>query len=73
MAVPALDKFPAIEDNRIPSEVIYGDGNLILNCGRKAVILKVVNIGDRPVQVINALYHNLYSYLPTTLNRTIEH
>lgn len=51
-AVPSLDKFPTIEDNRIPGEIIVGGGNLILNSGRKAVILRVVNIGDRSIQVL---------------------
>lgn len=50
-AVPPLDKFPTIEDNRIPGEVIFGVEDVIINRGRKAVILRVVNIGDRPIQV----------------------
>lgn len=50
-AVPSLDKFPDVEDKKFPGEIIYGDGNITLNRGRKAVILKVVNTGDRPVQV----------------------
>ncbi|KAK4265017.1 hypothetical protein QN277_026124 [Acacia crassicarpa] len=56
LPVPSLDKFPTIEDNRIPGEVISGGGNLTLNPGRKAVALKVVNIGDRPIQV-GSHYH----------------
>ncbi|KAF7839772.1 urease [Senna tora] len=56
LPVPSLDKFPTIEDNRIPGEIIFGGGNLILNRGRKAVILRVVNIGDRPIQV-GSHYH----------------
>ncbi|KAJ7945524.1 urease [Quillaja saponaria] len=54
--VPSLDKFPEIEDNRIPGEIIFRDGNVILNTGRKAVILRVVNTGDRPIQ-IGSHYH----------------
>lgn len=50
-AVPSLDKFPEMEDNKIPGEVIFGDGAIVLNHGRKAIVLKVVNTGDRPVQV----------------------
>jgi len=51
-AVPSLDKFPAIEDNEIPGAIIFGDGNVIINSGRKAVTLKVINTGDRPIQVL---------------------
>ncbi|KAG4999805.1 hypothetical protein JHK87_020877 [Glycine soja] len=51
LPVPSLDKITEImEDNRIPGEIKYGDGSLVLNPGRKAVILKVVNNGDRPIQ-----------------------
>uniref|UniRef100_UPI000334906F urease n=1 Tax=Cajanus cajan TaxID=3821 RepID=UPI000334906F len=57
LPVPSLDKFTANdEDNRIPGEIIVVGGNLVLNDGRKAVILKVVNNGDRPVQV-GSHYH----------------
>ncbi|KAL4638694.1 hypothetical protein ACB092_03G164500 [Castanea dentata] len=56
LPVPSLDKFPDVEDKKFPGEIIYGDGNITLNCGRKAVILKVVNTGDRPVQV-GSHYH----------------
>ncbi|KAI9390410.1 hypothetical protein POPTR_008G177900v4 [Populus trichocarpa] len=55
-AVPSLDKFPAIEDNEIPGAIIFGDGNVIINSGRKAVTLKVINTGDRPIQV-GSHYH----------------
>ncbi|KAM4120388.1 hypothetical protein ACJW30_03G127400 [Castanea mollissima] len=56
LPVPSLDKFPDVEDKKFPGEIIYGDGNITLNRGRKAVILKVVNTGDRPVQV-GSHYH----------------
>ncbi|KAK7842184.1 urease [Quercus suber] len=56
LPVPSLDKFPDVEDKKFPGEIIYGDGNITLNHGRKAVILKVVNTGDRPVQV-GSHYH----------------
>ncbi|XP_054805536.1 urease [Prosopis cineraria] len=56
LPVPSLDKFPPTEDNIIPGEIISGGGNLTLNPGRKAVLLKVVNIGDRPIQV-GSHYH----------------
>lgn len=50
-AVPSLDKFGESKEDSIPGEIICRDGCLILNPGRKAVILKVVNNGDRPIQV----------------------
>ncbi|KAE8023675.1 hypothetical protein FH972_009347 [Carpinus fangiana] len=56
LPVPSPDKFPGVEDNKIPGEVNFGNGNITLNHGRKAVILSVVNTGDRPVQV-GSHYH----------------
>ncbi|KAJ6351477.1 hypothetical protein OIU78_007405 [Salix suchowensis] len=56
LPVPSLDKFPAIEDNEIPGAIIFGDGNVTINLGRKAVTLKVINSGDRPIQV-GSHYH----------------
>lgn len=49
--VPSLDKFPEAHEDVIPGDMIYGDGSIIINHGRKALVLKVVNTGDRPVQV----------------------
>lgn len=49
--MPLLDKFPPIEDNEIPGGFVFGYGNITINPGRKAVMLKVVNYGDRPIQV----------------------
>jgi urease subunit beta len=40
----------------IPGEVITADGDLILNEGRRTIILAVANSGDRPVQV-GSHYH----------------
>ncbi|CAK9155799.1 unnamed protein product [Ilex paraguariensis] len=51
LPVPSLDKFPIVEDDQIPGELSCKGGCIILNCGRKAVILKVTNTGDRPIQV----------------------
>lgn len=56
LPVPSLDKFPEAPDEVIPGDIIYGDGSIIINHGRKAVVLKVVNTGDRPVQV-GSHYH----------------
>ncbi|WCJ38712.1 urease [Euphorbia peplus] len=56
LPVPSLDKFTRMEDNEFPGVIIFGNGDIILNLGRKAVILKVINKGDRPIQV-GSHYH----------------
>ncbi|KAK9117493.1 hypothetical protein Sjap_016440 [Stephania japonica] len=58
LPVPSLDKFPGIEnDYKVPGEIIVSKRNPIsLNTGRKAVIIIVRNIGDRPIQV-GSHYH----------------
>lgn len=40
----------------IPVEVMVADGDLVLNTGREARVIKVANTGDRPVQV-GSHYH----------------
>jgi len=40
----------------IPGELFLADGDLILNEGRKAIVLMVANTGDRPIQ-IGSHYH----------------
>jgi urease subunit gamma/beta len=40
----------------VPGEVIAADGNVVLNAGRRTAGLRVVNQGDRPVQ-IGSHYH----------------
>jgi urease subunit beta len=40
----------------IPGEVIPADGEIELNAGAPAVILRVANTGDRPIQV-GSHYH----------------
>lgn len=40
----------------IPGEVFIKEGDLILNEGRKTIRIKVVNTGDRPIQV-GSHYH----------------
>jgi len=35
----------------IPGEIIYGDGDIVCNEGRKTLELVVINTGDRPIQV----------------------
>ncbi|GJZ21701.1 urease isoform X1 [Tanacetum coccineum] len=49
-AVPSLEKCPIIEGDKIPGELILRNGYILLNSGREAVILKVTNDGDRPIQ-----------------------
>ncbi|CAJ2668028.1 unnamed protein product [Trifolium pratense] len=57
LPVPSLDMFiENKEDSIIPGELKSVDGSVILNAGREAVSLKVVNNGDRPVQV-GSHYH----------------
>lgn len=45
-----------IPDKLIPGEVITKPGDITLNAGAQAIILKVANTGDRPVQV-GSHYH----------------
>ncbi|MBB5160912.1 MAG: urease subunit beta [Micromonosporaceae bacterium] len=35
----------------IPGEIVYGEGDIILNEGAERLELDVVNTGDRPIQV----------------------
>jgi urease subunit beta len=40
----------------VPGEIFFGDGPVAINEGRPTVTLRVVNTGDRPVQV-GSHYH----------------
>ncbi|MDI3403352.1 urease subunit beta [Streptomyces cavernicola] len=40
----------------IPGEILYGDGPVVINEGKDAVTMRVINTGDRPVQV-GSHYH----------------
>jgi urease subunit gamma/beta len=44
------------EGGVVPGEIVTDDGDIELNAGRRKVTLKVVNTGDRPVQV-GSHYH----------------
>ena len=56
--VPSLDKFTENEeDHRIPGQIVFRGENLILNPGRRAIILRVINNGDRPIQVFAYVLH----------------
>ncbi|HTI75471.1 MAG TPA: urease subunit beta [Mycobacterium sp.] len=35
----------------IPGEIVFGDGDIVLNEGAERLELDIVNTGDRPVQV----------------------
>ncbi|XP_073013004.1 urease [Typha latifolia] len=56
LPVPSLEKFSGDQDDIFPGEVIYQHGDIILNMGRRAVKLEVVNKADRPIQ-IGSHYH----------------
>ncbi|XP_022151813.1 urease isoform X2 [Momordica charantia] len=56
LPVPSLEKFPLMENNPVPGEIICPVDKIAINVGRKAVILSVVNKGDRPIQV-GSHYH----------------
>jgi urease subunit gamma/beta len=49
-------KRKAAKDEVVPGEIIAGDGDIELNAGRRKATLKVVNTGDRPIQ-IGSHYH----------------
>ena len=44
------------KDEVVPGEIIADDGDIELNAGRRKATLKVVNTGDRPIQ-IGSHYH----------------
>ncbi|KAL5552461.1 hypothetical protein UlMin_039862 [Ulmus minor] len=56
LPVPSLDKFTGTVDDDIPGEIIFSGGEIMLNPGRKGVVLEVINTGDRPIQ-IGSHYH----------------
>ena len=39
------------KDNIVPGEIIAGDGDIKINAGKRSTKLKVLNTGDRPVQI----------------------
>lgn len=49
-------KRKAAKDEVVPGEIIADDGDIELNAGRPKATLKVVNTGDRPIQ-IGSHYH----------------
>ncbi len=49
--LPPPKAFPAVQAGPAPGEVLPAPGEIELNAGRVAVALRVVNRGDRPIQV----------------------
>ena len=49
-------KRKAVKDEVVPGEIIASDGDIELNAGRRKAKLKVINTGDRPIQ-IGSHYH----------------
>lgn len=49
-------KKPLSKDRRVPGEILPLEGEIELHAGRRSTTLKVVNTGDRPVQ-IGSHYH----------------
>jgi len=70
--VPSLGKFVEEQNDGIPGEIIFGTGTIILNMRRKAVILKVVNKADRPIQVNCLLLICVYSSVHAVLYSVIS-
>jgi urease subunit gamma/beta len=56
LPVPDLSIFPDMVDEVVPGELLPVAGTLVLNDGRPALELMVVNTGDRPIQV-GSHYH----------------
>ncbi|TMA89709.1 MAG: urease subunit beta [Deltaproteobacteria bacterium] len=51
LPAPDPSTFAAVREEPVPGEVLAAPGEIELNAGREAVALKVVNRGDRPIQV----------------------
>ena len=51
LPLPDPSKFAAAADEPAPGEVLAAPGEIELNAGRETISLKVVNKGDRPIQV----------------------
>jgi urease subunit beta len=35
----------------VPGEILYGDGDIVINAGASRLTMAIVNTGDRPIQV----------------------
>src|SRR5437868_2661743 len=51
LPVPDPQALAPAADEPVPGEVLAAEGEIELNAGRESVALKVVNRGDRPIQV----------------------
>jgi urease len=56
LPIPALDKFGPLQPSIVPGEVTTEDSEIVLNAGRKARVLQITNLTDRPIQV-GSHYH----------------
>ena len=56
LPVPDLSVFGDAPEDTPPGAMVYADGDIELNAGRKLIELSVVNSGDRPIQV-GSHYH----------------
>ena len=56
LPLPDPKAFANAADEPVPGEVLAAEGEIELNAGRESVSLKVVNRGDRPIQV-GSHYH----------------
>ncbi|WOL14344.1 hypothetical protein Cni_G23124 [Canna indica] len=56
LPVPSIVKFLGDEHDSYPGEIFFGSGKIVINSGRKATTIKVINKADRPIQ-IGSHYH----------------
>lgn len=56
LPVPSVEIFSGEQDGCIPGQILFGSGSIILNMGRRAIRVKVINKADRPIQ-IGSHYH----------------
>jgi len=54
----------------VPGELLTDDGDLVLNPGRRTLMLKVANTGDRPIQV-GSHYHFAETNAALTFDREL--
>ncbi len=51
LPLPEAKAFAPVAEEPVPGEVLVSEGEIELNAGRESVSLRVVNRGDRPIQV----------------------
>ncbi len=55
-SIAAAADVPAVVPGEVPGEIVVHDGEIVINEGREAIELQIVNTGDRPIQV-GSHYH----------------